>query len=881
MASGTALAAPPVAAAGPAPAAAAIAPVPATSTPAAAVTAVASLGGAGVAAGALPIFQPASLAVPAMGGAPLPAAESFVGAAFLAAGAAPLHPAMIQNAPELAEFALAQFKIKETGRVADILFARERLSPNQVSQLLFETTYWSARAPTRLLYLDADFVHPKEFVTPALLALDAFKGTRRDAEAQLAVGAKAALLTTAKTGVTAATSTLSAASKALSSGNLMSALSSTTPTGSPKGSDQRMTSIVNDVLFAKLVTAFASLLDTAAAEGIWIVVDRVRALAPAAELLLECALAQATATPNVLVIDSYQRLRKMKRPAAPQATPQAAQPAAAPAATPATTPAATSAAAAKPATALAPARTTVVATDAATIRCINDLDRVRASAKAWEPEKLAATATIDNVGGPAFTPTTVIQQWNTRDPFMDSRASHCLAQPVSTPHPSHVSKKKTVDPRVCWAYHYAQTVFSKGTHFMIFDEDDDAPDLRAGHGLRAGTICANGESTNFFDRLKRQIAFAGVSAAPIVLLRNTGGATQTFTSLLRAMFEGKGAEKRGPNELLGQLQILDREQPWAAGFGVPEISMLQDLYVRNREAFLYSIADMDVLTETADCLAAKMDACFRTEPFAAANNPFAQQSSGLFGCLSSMFMTPKAHRVVAPAWPSGPKQMPTPGDSLGLPAVLSLSETNEKKKLSELFSLVDRDKSGAISFEEFKAGAFLLNFLGKTSQELIPSDDELRQWFLEGDTNGNGTMDLDEFVALMLVEMKPKRRERLLQETQGRLEQTLLDKVPPAVPQPQPLQPLELNPSSSLPKPAADQLAKLPLPALAVTSQPPEKKPASSTAEQAAQPAATQPPPATAAQPVPATEAQPAPATADQAAGQAVEMTPDKSLPKK
>jgi len=872
MASGTALAALPVATAGPAPAAAAIAPVPVTSTTAAAVTAVASLGGAGVAAGSLPIFQPASLAVPAMGDAPLPAAGSFVGAAL----PAPLYPAMTQNAPELAEFALAQFKIKETGRVADILFARERLSPNQVSQLLFETTYWSARAPTRLLYLDADFVHPKEFVTPALLALDAFKATRRDAEAQLAVGAKAALLTAAKTGVTAATSTLSAASKALSSGNLMSALSSTTPTGNTKGSEQRMASIVNDVLFAKLVTAFASLLDTAAAEGIWIVVDRVRALAPAAELLLECALAQATATPNVLVIDSYQRLRKMKRPAAPPATPQAAQPAAAPAATPAATPAA----AAKLAAALAPVRTTIVATDAATIRCINDLDRVRASAKAWEPEKLAATTTIDNGGGSALTPTTVIQQWNTRDPFMDSRASHCLAQPVSTLHPAHVSKKKTVDPRVCWAYHYTQTVFSKGTHYMIFDEDDDAPDLRAGHGLRAGTICANGESTVFFERLKRQIAFAGVSAAPIVLLSNTGGATQTFTSLLRAMFEGKGAEKRGPKELLGQLQILDREQPWAAGFGVPEISMLQDLYARNREAFLYSIAQMDVLTETADCLAGKMDACFRTEPFATANNPFAQQSSGLFGCLSSMFMTPKAHRAVAPAWPAGPKQMlPTPGDSLGLHAALSLSDTNEKKKLSELFALVDRDKSGAISFEEFKAGAFLLNFLGKTSQELIPSDAELRQWFLEGDTNGNGTMDLDEFVALMLVEMKPKRRERLLQETQGRLEQTLLERVPAAVPQPQPLQPLELNPSTSLPKPAADLLAKLPLPALAVvTSQPPEKKPASSTAEQTAPPAATQPAPATAAQPAPAPAAQPAPATAAAPAGQAVAMTPDKSL---
>ena len=54
------------------------------------------------------------------------------------------------------------------------------------------------------------------------------------------------------------------------------------------------------------------LVEHATSSGDWLVVDRVSSVSPTAELILECALARTTSRPNVLVIDSLERLTAFK-----------------------------------------------------------------------------------------------------------------------------------------------------------------------------------------------------------------------------------------------------------------------------------------------------------------------------------------------------------------------------------------------------------------------------------------------------------------------------------------------------------------------------------------------------------------------------------------
>ena len=61
-------------------------------------------------------------------------------------------------------------------------------------------------------------------------------------------------------------------------------------------------SVVNDVIFTKLVTIFAAVLDAAAINAKapnWIVLNRIIAKSPAAELLLEAAMGQTSSRPVV------------------------------------------------------------------------------------------------------------------------------------------------------------------------------------------------------------------------------------------------------------------------------------------------------------------------------------------------------------------------------------------------------------------------------------------------------------------------------------------------------------------------------------------------------------------------------------------------------
>ena len=78
-----------------------------------------------------------------------------------------------------------------------------------------------------------------------------------------------------------------------------------------------------------------------------------------------------------------------------------------------------------------------------------------------------------------------------------------------TPEKAHLLPDGSIPPRVKWQYHYLQTFFGGGTHYIVCENANDSPDL-SGFGP-FGYISANGQAL-MFPRLKSRI-MAGESAS--------------------------------------------------------------------------------------------------------------------------------------------------------------------------------------------------------------------------------------------------------------------------------------------------------------------------------------------------------------------------------
>merc|ERR1712055_1103311 len=70
------------------------------------------------------------------------------------------------------------------------------------------------------------------------------------------------------------------------------------------------------------------------------------------------------------------------------------------------------------------------------------------------------------------------------------------------------------------------------------------------------------------------------------------------------------------------------------------------------------------------------------------------------------------------------------------------SETDEESDLREAFKIFDRDKDGFISMKELKKVASMLG--------TMLSKEELDEFMAEADSDGNGKLDYDEFVKMLL-----------------------------------------------------------------------------------------------------------------------------------
>ena len=168
------------------------------------------------------------------------------------------------------------------------------------------------------------------------------------------------------------------------------------------------------------------------------------------------------------------------------------------------------------------------------------------------------------------------------------------------PEPAHVGVDGTVPPRVRWQYHYLQTFFASGTHYIILDSKHDCPDLTALGPY--GYMCANGQGI-MFDRLRGRIQ----NGESIVMLHNTGGVVQAFASLRMAMLSRiPGPE---PTELLEKLELVS-PQRWAQDFGLPEILMMKELHDRAPMLLKTTVMQVDLLEDGVGKVLNTVTACF-------------------------------------------------------------------------------------------------------------------------------------------------------------------------------------------------------------------------------------------------------------------------------
>lgn len=226
------------------------------------------------------------------------------------------------------------FRYKDQGRrKAEAIFIPKGVQVNskKIESLVTET--WGLSMPNMIIACDAGSAHPVTLATKALCQGNAFRQWASEARAQTA--SKKDDLSTAVDGSKGMLSQksqplhlrASRQSKALhsikpphdgsKSGQVelqeLFPAESEANVSQKDGTDGSLgdeaISVINQLLYQKLVTVYSAVLDAAQMSNNWIIVDRTKGGSPTAELLLEMAMAQVDTRPVVVVIDRASRLK--------------------------------------------------------------------------------------------------------------------------------------------------------------------------------------------------------------------------------------------------------------------------------------------------------------------------------------------------------------------------------------------------------------------------------------------------------------------------------------------------------------------------------------------------------------------------------------------
>jgi len=200
-----------------------------------------------------------------------------------------------------------------------------------------------------------------------------------------------------------------------------------------------------------------------------------------------------------------------------------------------------------------------------------------------------------------------------------------------------------------WRVFYDAQLFASGTHYIIFDQVEVKGKPIISTLGTLGTIFING-STDEHKKLVETIQ----EGSPILLLESTGGVTQAFAYVMKAVKlmrtkwdidfvlrlvteyrqraakgEAKDTKKlpKGERQLvLPNIHLLDKElaridlllsagetqEQWMRNFGLPEVLMLFETWQRSPEFLKKQVQQADIMKKSAEQLLDLFTACFST-----------------------------------------------------------------------------------------------------------------------------------------------------------------------------------------------------------------------------------------------------------------------------
>lgn len=423
------------------------------------------------------------------------------------------------------------------------------LQSNKLLDLVKKT--WGLTLPNLIIACDAGSAHPMQLGTTKLASLPQYQqwlqDARRHRDTQLRQSsgdaAAASDVTTPARPQLLTQATVLGGRTRMASPASPAAAAAAPPPSHIEATEEDL-DMINTLMFQKMITTMAAVLDAAAMSNNWILIDRTTnrsAKSATAELLLELAMEQTDQRPTVLVIDTVERLEAF--------------------------------------------------TSETSRRQLDILQKLgRSAVPLGEVEENGASVSLEWPYEPSayLDPTAFYKKDLPRKPF----DAHVIDAE------GNVSDKRK------WMYHYNQCIFGAGTHYIIMDTADDAFELEALGTV--GNVVAHG-GTLAYRRLRGHIQMGH----PTVMLYNTGGATQAFGSLHRAITDLQANEGRLPDaeELLPQIELTAQEK-WVKGFGLPEIMMMKELAERAPQLFRHTIVTCDLVNDSAEDVLETITSCF-------------------------------------------------------------------------------------------------------------------------------------------------------------------------------------------------------------------------------------------------------------------------------